>query len=186
MLNHISDERLRALYWDEGLSGKQIAQKLGCTPAAVSMRMKASGIKARSSHDYPPTETQKKAWRENGKRLSTYPATDEARRMIGKSNKGVRKRSDYEFGGHEKRRSDGYIKVYVPDHPHATADGYVMKHTLVMERHIGRILREDEVVHHVNHIRDDNRLDNLRLMTKKEHQSLHMKERHAERRKQAC
>ena len=39
MLNHISDERLRALYWDEGLSGKQIAQKLGCTPAAISSKM---------------------------------------------------------------------------------------------------------------------------------------------------
>lgn len=93
---------------------------------------------------------------------------------------------EYEFGGHEKKRSDGYIKVYVPDHPHATADGYVMKHTLVMERNIGRFLREDEVVHHVNRVRDDNRLENLRLMTKKEHLSLHMRERHVERRKQAC
>ena len=185
MLNNISDEAIRAMYWDEGLSGKQIAVKLGCSPSAISLRMKASNIPTRSAAAYPPTDKQKKAWKANGERLSRTPASIAARKESGHKNLG-RRAKEYEFGGHEKRRSDGYIKVYVPDHPHASADGYVMKHTLVMERHIGRFLREDEVVHHVNRIRDDNQLKNLRLMTKKEHQSMHMRERHAERRKQAC
>lgn len=185
MLNHITDEAIRSLYWDDGLSGKQIARKLGCTSAAVSMRMKASGIPTRSPHDYPPTEKQKTTWKANGKRLSASPESAAARSKAGRKNRG-RRFGDYEFGGHEKKRSDGYIKVYVPDHPHATADGYVMKYTLVMERHIGRLLNEDEVVHHVNHVRNDNRLENLRLMTKHEHQSLHMRERHAERGRQTC
>lgn len=48
-----------------------------------------------------------------------------------------------------------------------------------MEKKIGRNLKEDEVVHHKNHIRDDNRIENLQLMTFKEHASLHMKERWA-------
>jgi len=186
MLNRISDKQLWLWYWDKRLSGEQIAQMLGCTKAAVSMRMKASGIPTRSVHDYPPTEKQKEAWRKNGKKLSTYPATKAARIKNGKARIGSRKRSDYEFGGHEKRRTDGYVVAFVPDHPHATAEGYVAKHTLIMERSIGRFLREDEVVHHINHIRDDNRLENLRLMTRKEHQSMHMKERHAERRNQVC
>jgi hypothetical protein len=47
-----------------------------------------------------------------------------------------------------------------------------------MECFIGRHLREDEVVHHINHIRDDNRLENLKLMTFTEHARLHMIERH--------
>ncbi len=186
MLNHISDEALRALYWEDGLSGKQIAERFGCTPAAVCMRMKKANIPARRPHDYPPSEKQKEAWAANGRKLAFYPASIEARKYAGQWNKGRRKK-EYEFGGHEKKRRDGYIKVYAPDHPHSTADGYIMKHTLVMERHIGRLLREDEVVHHINHVRDDNRLENLRLMTKKEHQSMHMKERNAEkRRKKAC
>lgn len=80
--------------------------------------------------------------------------------------------------GHTKAHGSGYVLVYVPKHPHAHADGYVMFHTVLMERAIGRYLTENEVVHHINHNRKDNRLENLMLMDKKEHMSMHMKERH--------
>lgn len=82
-----------------------------------------------------------------------------------------------EFGGHRKKRKDGYIAVYCPDHHMATKDGYVMEHILVMEKAIGRVITRDEVVHHKNKIKDDNRLENLELMTFKEHARLHMQER---------
>ena len=186
MLNHITDEALRAFYWDDGFSGKDIAKMLGCSPAAVSMRMKAAGIKTKHASDYPPTDKQKEAWRANGKKLCEYPNSRVAATENGKKNKGRRKRTDYEFGGHEKKRTDGYIKVYVPDHPNCTADGYVMKHILVVERAIGRYLTEKECVHHINHIRDDNRIENLKLMTISEHMSMHTKERYEKRRKKVC
>lgn len=186
MLNHMTDKTLRSLYWEKGLSGKEIAKMCGCSPAAVSMRMKASGIETRHASSYPPTDTQKEAWKANGKRLSSYPRSKIAASENGKKNKGRRKRTDYEFGGHEKKRSDGYIKVYAPDHPNCTADGYVMKHILVVEQSIGRYLTENECVHHINHIRDDNRIENLKLMTISEHMSMHMKERHANRRAKKC
>ena len=48
-----------------------------------------------------------------------------------------------------------------------------------MEQAIGRYVLPGEVVHHINHVRDDNRLENLQLMTFKEHAGLHMKERQA-------
>lgn len=50
------------------------------------------------------------------------------------------------------------------------------EHIHVMERKIGRPLRRDEVVHHVNRVRDDNRLENLQLMTRSEHTSIHRKD----------
>lgn len=64
-----------------------------------------------------------------------------------------------------------------PDHPKSNKDGYIMEHDLVMECIIGRHLKDDEVVHHKNKIRNDNRKENLELMTFKEHAALHMKER---------
>lgn len=60
--------------------------------------------------------------------------------------------------------SSGYILVYLPDHPFATKRGYVMEHRLVMEKHIGRFLTSEEVVHHINNIRTDNRIENLQLI----------------------
>lgn len=184
ILKDITDSELAALYWDGGLSGKEIAKQLGCSPAAVCIRMKAAGIKARHSSDYTPTKKQIDAWRRNAESMSRLPQTREARRNNGKKNRGKRKRDDYEFGGHEKLRDDGYIKVYTPDHPKATKDGYVMKHHLVMEHHIGQNIPDGYVVHHINHNRADNRIENLMLMTFSEHASLHMKERHNARMKQ--
>ena len=80
--------------------------------------------------------------------------------------------------GHTKEQNRGYILAYVPKHPKAHKDGYVMLHTVIMERAIGRYLKPNEVVHHINHDRKDNRIENLLLMDKKEHCSMHMKERH--------
>ena len=81
--------------------------------------------------------------------------------------------------GHTKSHNCGYVLAYAPKHPHAHRDGYVMLHTVLIERLIGRYLENDEVVHHINHDRSDNRIENLQLMKKHEHQSMHMKERHA-------
>ena len=178
----ITDGELADLYLKDGLSGKEIAERFDCSPAAVCLRMKKAGINARNSHDYPPTEKQISAWKKNGERLGQLPQTREAIRRTGKNNRGRRKRDDYEFGGHEKLRSDGYIKVYVPDHPNATKDGYVMKHHLVMELHIGHPIPDGYVVHHNNHDRSDNRIENLTLMTFKEHAGMHMRERQEARR----
>lgn len=83
--------------------------------------------------------------------------------------------------GHCKTLPNGYVVAYAPKHPNAHNDGYVLLHRLIAEYQLGRYLREDEVVHHMNHIRNDNRIENLIVMGKKEHTSMHMKERHKAR-----
>lgn len=46
-----------------------------------------------------------------------------------------------------------------------------------MEALIGRHLKDNECVHHINEKRDDNRKENLKLMTIKDHMSYHATKR---------
>jgi hypothetical protein len=67
-----------------------------------------------------------------------------------------------QWRGGRRLDKDGYVMIYCPDHPHARK-GCVLEHRLVVERKLGRILRPDEVVHHINRKITDNRAANLRL-----------------------
>lgn len=73
-----------------------------------------------------------------------------------------------------RKHGDGYIKVLAPTHPNKDLSGYVPEHRFIMEQHIGRYLTEDEVIHHKNGKRDDNRIENLQLCANQaEHMKIH-------------
>lgn len=50
---------------------------------------------------------------------------------------------------------------------------YKQEHIIVAEQILGRPLECDEVVHHINRDKKDNRPDNLEVMTRAEHISIH-------------
>lgn len=74
------------------------------------------------------------------------------------------------------RQSDGYCYVHLPlNHWCVPMSGkkstsrIIFIHRLVMAEHIGRLLTQKEVVHHINGIRDDNRIENLQLVSRGQH-----------------
>ncbi len=70
----------------------------------------------------------------------------------------------YWNGGRYKDSASGHIWVYNPDHPSCTKKGYVLEHRIMVEKYIGRYLRPNEIVHHKNKIKSDNRISNLEIV----------------------
>lgn len=69
----------------------------------------------------------------------------------------------------------GYVLLYMPDHPNANKKGYVREHIFKMTEKLGRPLDITECVHHIDHNKSNNDLSNLRLMSKYEHKCYHSK-----------
>ena len=72
-------------------------------------------------------------------------------------------------------KKGAYMYALVPDHPHATKNGYVLLHRVIMENHLGRILDDYEVVHHKDSNKFNNKIENLEVLTNSEHAKLHAK-----------
>ena len=98
------------------------------------------------------------------------------------------KNHPYWIGGKVAHKA-GYVRIYQPNHPDAQNDIYILEHRLVMEAHINKIsykkwmeygikgnypknvrfLKSHELVHHLNGIKNDDKLKNLALTTRKTH-----------------
>lgn len=66
---------------------------------------------------------------------------------------------------------NGRAMIYAPGDPHATMMGgkYAYEYRLVAAKSLGRPLRDNEIVHHINGDYTDNRPENLKVMTQSEH-----------------
>jgi hypothetical protein len=69
-----------------------------------------------------------------------------------------------------KEGTKGYSWVYTMDEKNK---GWVKEHQLIAEWVAGRKLAENEVVHHINFMKTDNNPENLKIMTKSDHDSYH-------------
>lgn len=86
--------------------------------------------------------------------------TPQQKRAIVKKNiKWLRGKDSPNWKGGKEITKEGYVVVWI------SRKEKIMEHRMVMEKHLGRKLFRNEVVHHINGNNGDNRLANLELTT---------------------
>lgn len=170
----LSEEQIKdmeKLYMD-GLRMDEIGEIYSLCTSSIHNIFIRNGINTRPAHTRIGFKHTKEFCDNISRIHKGKIVSDKTRRKISES-----KRCHYNGlngYGHVKKHSQGYLQCYVPEHPNARSDGYVMLHTVLMEIHLGRYLNSDEVVHHINGVKDDNSLDNLMLMSRHNHRSYHI------------
>ena len=73
-----------------------------------------------------------------------------------------------------KTKMGKYLCEFAPDNPRATKEGYVYTHVLVAEKNLGRFLKPEEVVHHVDEDKYNNSPNNIIVFkTNADHTAFH-------------
>jgi hypothetical protein len=94
--------------------------------------------------------------------------------MKGKHNSHIKGKNHYRWNG-DLKTSNGYILIRVgKNHPLSDSNGYCKEHLLVWAAcNMFRLPNSDEVLHHRNGDKTDNRIENLELMNKQCHERIH-------------
>ncbi len=99
--------------------------------------------------------------------------TEKAKKKISKNNARLSGKNNHRWQGGQHKNTNGYIMVYKPTHPFAKQN-YVRRSRIVAEKALGRYLEPNEIVHHINKTRDDDRIENLFIFeTRTEHSVFH-------------
>ena len=115
-------------------------------------------------------KTGKPAWN-TGKRLSEEHRKKVVKTLSSYGDQLGEKNPSWK-GGKSTTKS-GYVLIKNYTHPHRRSNNYYPEHRLVMENSLGRILLREEKVHHLNGNKQDNRVENLVLISNEEHSRHH-------------
>ena len=138
-----------------GMLGKKHSEKTKQKLREKSLKQFENGM---------PEQTKKKM---SLSHMGLSPS-EETRKKMSDNNwwKGKFGEKSSNWKGGRKKNKQGYWRIYIPN----KFEGY--EHIYLMEQKLKRKLTKEEIVHHINYDRSNNRIENLYLFsTKKQHSS---------------
>lgn len=148
------DEILR-LYTVEELSSRMISNRLGYTRNTIDKHLKNCGVMRTKQEATAIAEKHKRQVHKYQPGLHS----DEAKKKS--------RLTRYPNGPAEYCIHKGYRVLTVGENVNRE------EHIVIMEKHLGRKLAKNEVVHHINKIKTDNQIENLQVMQRGAHTRLH-------------
>ncbi|MCM1003600.1 MAG: HNH endonuclease [Candidatus Gastranaerophilales bacterium] len=111
------------------------------------------------------------ALKECGYELKKSYPSEQCKKAVSKAKKGkFKEQSSHWKGGRRIEKNTGYVLIW-----NSQEQRYLREHRVIMENHLGRKLKQYEDVHHINGIKNDNRIENLEVLVKSEHAKKHEK-----------
>lgn len=152
-------------YYRSCLSLKKTAEKYGVTIATIRTHLIKAGVEERGTPRKLTYEQEIKIAEMANDGCSVKEAMDRFQISHPWAIR-IAKRHGGSFRNHYHtgvQHANGYVLLYTPHHPQCDAGGYVPEHRLVMEKKIGRFLKKEEVVHHIDRCKANNAPENLML-----------------------
>lgn len=151
-------EWLREKYYVQELSLADIAELTGITRKNVEYWMNKFGLKRRNDETrYTKRYLEKISETGKGRVPFSKGLTKHDHPSIMRISEKLSGENSPKWKGGVCITNSGYRMIREPSHPKADKDGYVLEHRVVMEFVLGRLLTDDDVVHH----RDLNRQNNI-------------------------
>ena len=152
-----------ALEYQNGATTESVACSLGIAISTARTAILSTGVKLR-----PMAEAQKRNARAVSERFRGVKRGPMSCATKQKIRDAIASRSEL-FAG-VSLKPNGYMEITRGD------SKFKSLHRHIMEKHLGRSLSRGECVHHIDGDKLNNRIENLSVMSRSEHASLHAKE----------
>lgn len=151
-------------YLSKDISLRDLAKKYNSNHKTIGYLLKRAGVPIKDKGKMIKLAWEKQPHPRLGKKGILCPVyghkhSEETKQKLREMNLGD-KNAQWKNG--KTKHSLGYVLV--------TIDGeQILEHRVVAEKSLGRKLRPDEIVHHINKNKTDNTPSNLMVMTRAEH-----------------